>query len=103
MTAAAILLLAGCQSNEIGNSKDVNPEAIYRTYSVQAIEGGSHVSFGAVFRFGGENGTTLVLNEKSHVSFDGKILAVDSSKGSGALYLVQLPMADAAGEHPLSR
>ena len=97
--AAAILLLAGCKSNEIGNSKDVNPDAIYQEYSVLVTEGDSEATFNAQFRFGGDNGTTLVLNDKSQVSFDGKALAVDSSDGMGAYYQTKLPNAFAAGNH----
>ena len=96
--AAAILLLAGCKSNEIGNSKDVNPDAIYQEYSVLVTED-SEATFNAQFRFGGDNGTTLVLNDKSQVSFDGKALAVDSSDGMGAYYQTKLPNAFAAGNH----
>jgi hypothetical protein len=97
--AAAILLLASCKSNEIGNSKDVNPDAIYQEYNVTATEGENEASFTAQFRFGGDNGTTLVLNDKSQISFDGKALAVDSSGGIGAYYQTKLPMASAAGKH----
>ncbi len=96
---AALLLLASCKSNEIGNSKDVNPDAIYQEYNVSAIEGESEATFTAQFRFGGVNGTTLVLNDKSQVSFDGKALTVDSSGGMGAYYQTKLPMASAAGKH----
>ncbi len=97
--AVAIILMASCRSNEIGNSKDVNPDAIYQEYHVSATEGESEATFGAQFRFGGDNGTTLVLNDKSKVSFDGKVLAVDSSDGMGAYYQTKLPMAAATGNH----
>ncbi len=97
--AAAVLLLASCKSNEIGNSKDVNPDAIYQEYNVSGAEGENDATFIAQFRFGGDNGTTLVLNDKSQVSFDGKVLAVDSSSGMGAYYQTKLPMASAAGNH----
>jgi len=97
--AISILILASCKSNEIGNSKDVNPDAIYQEYNVSATEGDNSADFTAQFRFGGKNGTTLVLNDKSNVALDGKELAVDSSGAMGAYYRAYLPMPAAAGEH----
>jgi len=90
--ATAILALSSCKSNEIGNSKDVNPDAIYQEYQVWAAEGDKEAAFTALFRFGGDAGTTLVLNGNSHVNFDGKLLKADSSYTMGAYYRAHLPI-----------
>lgn len=95
----SILLMTACKSNEIGNSKDVNPDAIYQDYSIEAEEGKADADCMAQFRFGGSNGTTLVLNDKSHVSLDEQQIAVDSSSAMGAFYRTSLPMPGGAGKH----
>jgi hypothetical protein len=92
-------LFASCQSNEIANSKDVNPAAIYTSYNVSYTEGDENVSCRASFRFGGSNGTTLVLNSPTKVQLDGQTLKVDSSRFSGAYYQVEKPFSSFKGEH----
>ncbi|MEO7312191.1 MAG: hypothetical protein ABIX01_17440 [Chitinophagaceae bacterium] len=95
----ALLTLPACRSNEIGFSKDVNPETIYQEYNVSATEGDRDASFTAQFRFGGSNGTTLVLDADSPVTLDGKKLAVDSNAAMGAFYQTHLPISGATGAH----
>ncbi|MES2775917.1 MAG: hypothetical protein V4722_17205 [Bacteroidota bacterium] len=97
--ATSLLLLGSCRSNEIGNSKDVNPEAIYQEYSITATEGEEYADLTAQFRFGGSNGTTLVLNDDSYISLDGKKLDVDSSGFLGAFYKTRAKIPASPTDH----
>lgn len=98
---ASVVLLASCTSNEIGNSKDVNPEAVYFDYEVWAEEGKEDVTINLQYRMGGPNGTTLVLNEPSQVILDKEKLQLDSAKFSGAYYEVQKPLGNFSGNHTI--
>lgn len=95
------LILFSCTSNEIGNVKDVNSEAIYFDYRVWGEEGNDDVTVKLQFRFGGPNGTTLLLEEPSKVELDGELLKADSSSFSGVYYEVQKPVASFAGRHTI--
>jgi hypothetical protein len=95
----ALLAMTSCTSNEIGNSKDVNPDAVFFDYTVLADEGGENVTVNLQYRMGGKNGTTLVLDEPSKVLLDGEQLKVDSAKINGAYYEIQKPIASFAGKH----
>ncbi|HEY5968199.1 MAG TPA: hypothetical protein VIU35_09475 [Chitinophagaceae bacterium] len=94
--------LFSCTSDEIGNSKDVNPDAVFFDYEVWAEEGKEDVTVNIQYRMGGKNGTTLVLDEPSKVMLDGEQLKVDSAKVTGAYYEVQKPFASFAGKHAIS-
>ena len=95
------LSLFSCSSNEIGNSKDVNPDAVYFDYKIWAEEGREDVTVNLQYRMGGKNGTTLVLDEPSKAMFDGEQLKVDSAKVTGAYYEVQKPFASFPGKHTI--
>jgi hypothetical protein len=95
------IVLAACTSNEIGSSKDVTPETVYFDYRVWGDEQSDNVTVKLQYRFAGENGTTLVLEDPSHVELDGQKIAVDSSKMSGAYYEMNLPALDFAGQHTI--
>lgn len=98
----ATIMLAGCNSNEIGSSKDVTPETIYFDYHVTGDEELADVTIKAQYRFGGPNGTTLVLDEPSKVELDGKMITVDSSKFDGAFYETTRPIEQMMeGSHSL--
>lgn len=84
------LFLCACEVQEIGNSKDVNPETIYQHYSLESSESAITISARAQFRFAGPKGTTLVLAKNSSISINGKTIGVDSSKYSGAFYPIEL-------------
>jgi hypothetical protein len=103
---ASILALASifssCTSNEIGNSKDVNPDAVFFDYEIWADEGKEDVTVNLQYRMGGKNGTTLVLDEPSKVLLDGEQLKVDSAKVTGAYYETQKPFASFARKHTIS-
>src|SRR5687767_13886001 len=94
--------LFSCTSDEIGNSKDVNPDAVFFDYEVWAEEGKEDVTVNIQYRMGGKNGTTLVLDEPSKVMLDGEQLKFDSAKVTGAYYEVQKPFASFAGKHVIS-
>ncbi|MFZ1799630.1 MAG: hypothetical protein WAU24_07160 [Chitinophagaceae bacterium] len=79
-------LLFACNSSEIGDSKDVNPESIYIDYQVLYNENLDSINCFLQYRFGGKAGTTLVLTPPSHVNFNGENIMVDSSPLLGAFY-----------------
>ncbi|HAO45979.1 MAG TPA: hypothetical protein PLZ45_02675 [Ferruginibacter sp.] len=95
-------ILSACSSNEIGESRDVNQDKIYMDYSVRHTEGDANVDVYCTFRFGGINGTTLVLNGDSQVELDGEKLKVDSSDFSGAYYKASRPLKSFYGKHSIS-
>jgi len=98
----SLVFLFSCTSNEIGNSKDVNPDAVFFDYEVWAEEGKEDVTVNLQYRMGGENGTTLVLNDPSKVLLDGEQLKVDSAKVTGAFYEIQKPLSSFTGKHIIS-
>lgn len=95
------LLLQACQSSEIGNSKDVNPNAVYRAYTISYTEGDDRVRCVCQCRFGGQNGTTLVLNTPSKFTLDGDTLLADSSVIDGAYYYIEPLVERFEGPHNL--
>ena len=97
-----VLFLFSCTSDEIGNSKDVNPDAVFFDYEVWAEEGKEDVTVNLQYRMGGKNGTTLVLDEPSKVILDGEQLKVDSAKVTGAYYEVQRPLTSFSGKHTIN-
>lgn len=96
------LILFSCTSNEIGNIKDVNPDAVFFDYEIWSEEDREDVTINLQYRMGGKNGTTLVLGEPSRVTFDGEQLIVDSAKVTGAYYEVQKSFASFPGKHTIS-
>ena len=98
----SLVFIFSCTSDEIGNSKDVNPDAVFFDYEIWAEEGKEDVTVNLQYRMGGKNGTTLVLNEPSKVILDGELLKVDSAKVTGAYYEVQRPISSFAGKHTIS-
>jgi hypothetical protein len=99
---SAIFLLASCNNTEIGEIKDVNPEAVYLDYSITGEEGDEDVTCKFQFKMGGPQGTTLVLHEPAKIELDGELLAADSSKLGGAYYEIQKSLADFAGKHVIT-
>ena len=94
-----LALFTACSSNEIGESKDVAQDKIYQNYHINYTEGNTNAEIFCQFRFAGNNGTTLVLNNPSQVQFDGEKLNVDSSTGGGAYYRAYKPANDFFGNH----
>jgi hypothetical protein len=101
ISASLILLMASCTSNEIGNSKDVNPESIYFDYRVWGDEEGGFITVRLQYRFAGPNGTTLLLENPSKAELDGAAIKADSSKMNGAYYEVTKPVKEFAGKHTI--
>ena len=102
--AVIFVLSAGlfsCDSNEIGESKDVNQDKIYMDYNISYAEGDEQVALNFQYRFAGAAGTTLVLNNPSQVKLDGEILKVDSSEYSGAYYKVSKNHPAFLGKHSI--
>ncbi len=97
-----LVVMAGCSSNEIGDSKDVAQDKIYQSYAIIYAEGNSNAEIYCQFRFAGKNGTTLVLNDPGQVQFDGKKIKVDSSAGRGAFYQLYQPSNDLFGKHSIT-
>src|SRR6186713_2633162 len=102
LASISIFSLFSCTSDEIGNSKDVNPDAVFFDYEVWAEEGKEDVTVNLQYRMGGKNGTTLVLDEPSKVILDGEQLKVDSAKITGAYYEVQRPLVSFMGKHTIN-
>ncbi|MBS1921508.1 MAG: hypothetical protein JST17_14760 [Bacteroidetes bacterium] len=96
-----VLAFISCTSNEIGNSKDVDPQSVYFDYKIWGEEGKDNVTVLLQYRFAGPNGTTLVLDDPANVELDGKQIPVDSSKLTGAYYEVSVPLKDFIGKHSI--
>jgi len=102
--AGMLLVITGlfaCDSNEIGESKDVNQDKIYMDYNISFTEGDEQVALNFQYRFAGASGTTLVLNNPSQVKLDGELLKVDSSKYGGAFYTANKNHNAFLGEHSI--
>ena len=99
--ALAITGLFACNSNEIGESKDVNQDKIYMDYNISYTEGDDQVALNFQYRFAGPAGTTLVLNSPSQVKLDGELLKVDSSKYGGAYYVADKNYKAFLGKHSI--
>lgn len=100
--AVLFIFLSSCDVVEIGQAKDVNPDAVWQQYNIWYDEADDSVICHAQFRFAGPNGTSLVLDSASHVMLDGKLLDVDSSIYPGAYYLHRLLPQNAIGKHVFS-
>lgn len=98
----SFLIFNSCSSNEIGSSKDVNPETIYFDYKIWGEEAGDNLTVKLQYRFGGENGTTLTIEEPAKVELDDELIPGDSSKMTGAFYEIQKPIKEFAGEHTIT-
>jgi len=96
------LFITACSSNEIGNSKDVNPETVYMDYAIDYTEGDDSVTCFLQYRFAGENGTTLVLTNPSKTAIDGKEIMVDSSGFTGAYYQQKFEARNFTGAHTIT-
>lgn len=96
-----ITTLFSCNSNEIGESRDVNQDKIYMDYDISYTEGYDEVNIRLQYRFAGPAGTTLVLNNPSQVKMDGEIIKADSSKFGGAYYELTKNYNSFLGKHSI--
>jgi hypothetical protein len=98
----ALLFFSSCNNNnEIGHAGDVSPEAIYFDYRISGDEGNPNATVLLQYRFGGENGTTLTIDEPGKVELDNTTLKADSTKITGAYYEWQKPVKEFAGRHTI--
>jgi len=93
------IFLPGCTSNQIGNSKEIAPDAIYFDYNIWGDEESDNVTVKLQYRFGGPNGTTLELEDPAKVELDGEILRAGSSRMNGTWYEVNKPVGNFEGRH----
>lgn len=100
--AVIVFIMTACSSNEIGNSRDVDPQAIFIEYTITQPNPGDDVWCRAQYRFGGKNGTTLLINSPGKVELDGQLMEADSSFFSGAYYQRHVAVNKFTGEHTLS-
>lgn len=97
-----LMSLSACTNNEAGNSKNINPDAIFFDYKIRGEEKDSDVTVYIQYRMGGPNGTTLVLNDPAKVELDGETIPVDSALLTGAYYESRNPSSGFVGKHALS-
>lgn len=86
------VIFTACQSNETGNSKDVAQDQIYRKYEVSIDEVTATASASAVFRFAGDNGTTLTLTSPAKITANGVDLIQGTLLFGGAYYRNEGPL-----------
>jgi hypothetical protein len=96
-----IMMLVSCNEAEVGNSKDVYKERIYFDYHITAEEGIENVTCKFQYKFGGKNGTTLVVDEPGKVELDGEAIKADSAKYSGVYYEINKPLEQFKGKHSI--
>ena len=101
ISISVLLLFISCTSNEIGNAKDVNPESIYFDYKVWGEEEAGYITVRLQYRFAGQNGATLLLEEPSKAELDAVAIKADSSKMNGAYYEVTRPVKEFTGRHSI--
>ncbi|MGZ5222520.1 MAG: hypothetical protein ACXWC7_20700, partial [Chitinophagaceae bacterium] len=96
-----VFVLAACDNVEIGYARDVDPETIYYDYKIWAEEGKDDATVMLQYRFAGKDGTTLVIEEPSKVTFDGEELKMDSAGFTGVYYEKIRPLKDFSGKHTI--
>lgn len=96
---SVLILLAACNTEEIGKSKDVNPDSVYSEYTINDNEVSDEALARARFRFGGPEGTTLLLSDSEYVSLDGAKIVADSTKSMGVYYETKKTPASFSGSH----
>ena len=94
-----ITLWQSCASNEIGDSADVSAKAVYKSYTITYTEGDKDIRCECQFRFGGKNGTTLVLNSPAGIKLDGNAMHLDSNFLIGAFYYANQAFDGFKGSH----
>lgn len=92
---AFILILASlplifwqCASNETANSDAVKQTEIYQSYSVIYNAGEKELEATAGFRFGGANGTTLLISQPGKVVFNGESMPSANNIFMGTYYKI---------------
>lgn len=96
------VLAFSCNDAEIGSTRDVSPEAIYFDYKITAEEGRDMVTCLFQYKFGGSDGTTLLLEEPSKVELDGQEIKADSTPFTGVYYEIEQPVNIFTGKHTIA-
>ena len=86
------VIFTACQSNETGNSKDVAQDQIYRKYKISIDEATATATASAVFRFAGDNGTTLTLSSPAKITANGVDLIQGTLLFGGTYYRNEGPL-----------
>lgn len=93
---------ASCSNDEKVNRRDIDPESIYFDYKIFGNEGYDKITVKLQYRYDGENGETILLEEPSIVELDGEMLIADSAKMTGVYYEVQKPVTAFSGKHTIT-
>jgi hypothetical protein len=80
------VLFTQCASNETANSDAVKQSEIFQQYSVGYNMAERELTATATFRFGGANGTTLLLVKPSSVLFENQAMPNETNVFSGTYY-----------------
>lgn len=80
------IILFSCASNETSESNKVLQSEIFQSYSITYSSSNNDLDVFAGYRFGGENGTTLKLVEKSMVFYNDIELKSHTSGWFGTSY-----------------
>jgi hypothetical protein len=102
ITSSLLFLFFISCKNDVGGSKDVNPQNIYFDYKIWGEEGKDDISCLLRFHFSGQNGISLLLDKPSRVELDGVEIPADSAKLSGVFYEIQKPLVDFTGKHTIT-
>lgn len=82
-----------------GSEKGIKTDDIFFDYKVWGEEGNDSVTITLQFRYGGQYGPTIALEEPAFVALDGERLSVDSSSITGPIYQVSKPVQTFTGKH----
>ena len=93
---------ASCGNDEKGSIKDMDPESVYFDYKIWGEESSDIITVKLQYRFGDENGESILLEGPSKVELDGEVLEADSAKLTGVYYEVQKPVTIFSGEHTIT-
>ncbi len=80
------VILTSCASNETSDSNKVVQSEIYQSYFVDYDASQNEFEATASFRFGGQNGTTLRLVDKSNVVYNNMPMSAKTSAWTGTSY-----------------
>ena len=83
-----VLFVSSCASNDTASSDTVKQSEIYQSYSITYDASDNELFAKASFRFGGSNGTTLILAKPSNVVFDKQEMAMRNNFFSGTFYKI---------------
>ncbi|MDP4264512.1 MAG: hypothetical protein Q8941_18425 [Bacteroidota bacterium] len=92
------LWLVSCRGKD---GKDMKPGSIYLDYKVWGDEDAGYITVRLQYRFGGHNGTTLLLEDPAKAELDGIRLKADSSRMNGIYYEAIKPVKEFTGKHTI--